>query len=108
MPELAPFAAIRYSATEDLKDLVCPPYDVISPLEQRRLHERDRRNAVRVELPFSERPDEAEEERYRRAGRRFRLWLEDGVLVRDPVESFYVYRQDFRSGGDASSVTGII
>src|ERR671914_18171 len=81
MPELSPFAGICYSATEELKDLVCPPYDVISPEEQLRLHRRHPHNAVRIELPFSERPDEPTEARYRRAGAQFRDWLREGVLV---------------------------
>ena len=109
MPQLRPFKGIRYSSAEDLKDLVCPPYDVISPPEQRSLHERHPNNAVRVELPFSERPDEAEEERYRRAGRQFRRWLEDGVLVEDDSASMFVLRQDFRSaGGRRKTVAGVI
>jgi uncharacterized protein (DUF1015 family) len=109
MPELSPFAGICYSATEELKDLVCPPYDVISPEEQLRLHRRHPHNAVRIELPFSERPDEPTEARYRRAGAQFRDWLREGVLVQHESSSVFVYRQDFRSlDGMQKSVTGVI
>lgn len=51
MPELRPFRGIRYGATSELEDVVCPPYDVITSEEQARLHARHANNAVRVELP---------------------------------------------------------
>jgi uncharacterized protein (DUF1015 family) len=76
-----------------LKDLVCPPYDVITPEEQLRLHERHPYNAVRIELPFSE--SRAPAERYVRAAAQFRDWLSTGVLTVDGSPSLYVYRQDF-------------
>ena len=50
MPSLKPFPGIRYRDSFELKDLTCPPYDVISPDEQQRLHERHDHNAIRLEL----------------------------------------------------------
>jgi uncharacterized protein (DUF1015 family) len=109
VPELRPFAGIRYSPEVRLRDVVCPPYDVISPEEQARLYERHPNNAVRVELPFSEHPEKEEEKRYRRAAHHFGTWLSEGVLREDRTPCFYVYRQDFvaRSGA-RRSVAGII
>jgi uncharacterized protein (DUF1015 family) len=109
MPELRPFEGIRYSAAENLRAVVCPPYDVITPEEQERLYARDPHNAVRVELPFSERPGEAATERYRRAARHFRAWLADGVVRADPRPALYVLRQDFVStSGERRRVIGLI
>src|SRR3712207_4453869 len=109
MPELKPFSGIRYSAAVELASLVCPPYDVISPAEQRRLHERHPHNAVRVELPFSEAPGEAAEARYRRAGRQFEEWLRAGVLTKDRDPALFVYRQDWRAAdGEHRRVAGVI
>jgi uncharacterized protein (DUF1015 family) len=76
-----------------LKDLVCPPYDVITPEEQQRLYERHPYNAVRIELPFS--TSGTQTERYEKAANQFRRWLERGVLVVDDAPCMYVYRQDF-------------
>src|ERR671919_2794748 len=107
MPELRPFRGVRYTPMGPLKELVCPPYDIISPDEQVRLHERHPYNAVRIELPFSEGRRPAE--RYERANRRFREWLESGVLVTDSAPSMYVYRQDYVSpDGDRGRVAGVI
>lgn len=109
MPDLSPFQGIRYRAADELKDLVCPPYDVITPEEQAALYARHPHNAVRVELPFSEHPEEPKEERYRRANNHFQSWLRDGVLVQDSQPALYVYRQDFVSPrGERRQVTGVI
>ncbi|HWL64829.1 MAG TPA: DUF1015 family protein, partial [Actinomycetota bacterium] len=61
MPEFRPFAGIRYSSQEELKDLSCPPYDVISAAEQERLHDRHPHNAIRLELA---RPDSTADNKY--------------------------------------------
>jgi len=105
MPELKPFKGIRYSSSAELKDLVCPPYDVISPDEQALLHERHPNNAVRLELA---RPDEGAE-KYRNAADAFREWTAQGVLTHDDSPSLYIYRQDFTSAdGTRHRVAGVI
>jgi uncharacterized protein (DUF1015 family) len=107
MPELRPFRGVRYSPMGPLKDLVCPPYDIISPEEQIQLHERHPYNAVRIELPFSE--TAAPAARYERAARQFREWIESGVLVTDDAPRMYVYRQDYVSPeGARGRVAGVI
>jgi uncharacterized protein (DUF1015 family) len=107
MPELSAFRGIGYTAGASLPDLVCPPYDVISPAEQIRLHERHPHNAVRVELPFSE--PAAADGRYEQAGRRFREWIASGVLARNDAPSLYLYRQDYVSAaGERRRIAGII
>jgi uncharacterized protein (DUF1015 family) len=107
MPELSPFRGVRYSPMGPLKDLVCPPYDVITPEEQMRLYERHPYNAVRIELPFS--TTATPRERYEEAAKQFRAWLERGVLIFDDAPCMYVYRQDYVSpAGDRRRVAGAI
>jgi uncharacterized protein (DUF1015 family) len=108
MPDLRPFRGVRYAALGPLRDLVCPPYDVISPADQVRLYERHPYNAVRIELPFSESNHPAE--RYEKAALQFRTWRESGVLVADDDPCLYVYRQDFvvPDGGSRGRVAGVI
>ena len=100
MPKLSPFKGIRFSSESDVGDLVCPPYDVISPDEQRALYERHENNAIRIEL--------ARDGDYAEASRAFMQWLEDGVLKQDDRDSFYVYRQDFVAEGRRRRVAGVI
>lgn len=108
MPQLRAFRGLRYAASGELKDLVCPPYDVITPDDQIRLHERHPHNAVRVELPFSDAPGATAGHRYEIAGRRFREWCDQGVLVRSDRAALYVYRQDFIFHGERCRVQGVI
>jgi uncharacterized protein (DUF1015 family) len=104
MPDVKPFRGVRFTASDDLARLVCPPYDVISPADQVRLLELHPNNAVRLELPKGETDD-----RYEAAHQTFRDWLEAGVLATDETPSFYVYRQDFiKLDGSRAHVTGII
>jgi uncharacterized protein (DUF1015 family) len=83
MADAQPFRAVRYSgAAGPLADLVAPPYDAVSKEERGRLFTRSPYNVVNLTLP-----DSAEE-----AGRLYRRWLTDGVLVRedDPAAWFLV------------------
>lgn len=103
MPSLRSFRGIRYAATRDLADLVCPPYDVISPRDQERLYAKHPHNAVRLELARGG-PDY-----YADAAATFRRWRSEGILVDDPTPSLYVYRQDFETPqGRRAAVAGVI
>jgi uncharacterized protein (DUF1015 family) len=106
MPELRPFKGYRYAPTESVKDVVCPPYDIISPEEQAKLYGRDPHNAVRLELAQAKGEGGS---RYEEARRSFDEWVEDGVLVGDPQPALYVYRQDFTTeDGTRRRVAGVI
>jgi uncharacterized protein (DUF1015 family) len=103
MPELKPFTGVRYSSSSDISDLVCPPYDVISPAQQEALHGRHPHNAVRLELAMSGR------EAYEGVYETFRAWLDEGVLRTEEAPSLYVYRQDFVApGGELRRVAGVL
>jgi uncharacterized protein (DUF1015 family) len=97
---------MRYADSDRLKELVCPPYDVISPDEQRRLHALDPANAVHLELSQAH---ENRDERHREVAEVWRRWIDEGVVTHDATDSFYVYRQDFVSqDGRRCRVAGVI
>ncbi|HUS82708.1 MAG TPA: DUF1015 domain-containing protein [Dehalococcoidia bacterium] len=99
MAETRPFRGLRYAAT-DLSALVCPPYDVISPEEQRRLYERSPFNAARLEYGETLPNDAPSHNRYTRAATTLRQWIESSVLVRDEAPpAFYVDDQQFMHEG---------
>jgi uncharacterized protein (DUF1015 family) len=79
---------------------VCPPFDIISPDEQRDLYARSPLNAVRIEGA-----DVALGDRYEQTAKTLGEWRGDGTLARDGSESFYVYRQTFEHGGKTYSRT---
>lgn len=96
MPEIRPFRGLRFDPelVGDLRKVVCPPYDVIGPEQQRALLARSPFNAVRIDLPEI-RQGEEPDDRYRRAGRTLSAWRADGTLHRDSHPSVYVYEQTY-------------
>lgn len=100
MPHVRPFRALRFrsEAVGDLSLVLSPPYDVVSPDEQRRLLARHPRNVIRLDLPETE-AGEDPEERYRRAARTLATWRSDGTLSKDPRPAVYVYEQTYSVPG---------
>src|SRR5690348_16396063 len=92
--EVRAFPALRYDVkvAGPLDDLICPPYDVISPEERAALVARSRGNFVHVELP---RPTP---EGYEEAAAFLARWRGDRALVPDPP-SIYVHAHEFALGG---------
>jgi uncharacterized protein (DUF1015 family) len=90
------FRGIRYNPKKvsSLESVVAPPYDVISPKEQIELYERSVYNVVRLILPKGE-----DESRYSEAGKTFKEWIEEKVLIQDTTPCIYPYYQEFEEGG---------
>lgn len=94
MPQILPFRGLRYTAKAgDYANLLAPPFDVISPAQQRELNERSPYNAVRLERA------EGGEERYANVAALVRAWEAEGVLARDEIPMLYVYEQQFEERG---------
>jgi len=83
MADVAPFRAIRYAHPG--AEVTAPPYDVLTPEARDAYRAADPHNVVHLTLNDSE--DEA--------GRLFRTWLEEGVLVRDDEPAVWALSQDY-------------
>ena len=106
MVDFRPFRAVRYASTAGAPaDLICPPFDVISPAQERALVARNAHNMVKLEL--TEAPGEAPAERYAGAAAAFREWQAAGILRRDATPAYYLLRQRFSSGGREWERAGI-
>jgi len=79
--------------------VIAPPYDIISPAEQRALHARSPHNIVRLEYGEAHADDSEQNNRYTRAAATLAQWQASGVLVQDDGPAFYVYDQEFEHGG---------
>jgi uncharacterized protein (DUF1015 family) len=89
MPRFVPFAALRYAPGTDLAAVTAPPYDVLSEADVARYAARDAHNIVHVDVP-SGAPGS-----YDAAAHTLAEWVRSGVLVRDDVPSFTIYRMRF-------------
>jgi uncharacterized protein (DUF1015 family) len=106
VPLIRPFRALRYrqEVVGDLRLVVSPPYDVISPEQQRKLLARHPRNVIRLDLPEVE-PGDEPDDRYRRAARTLAAWRSDGTLHKDRQPCVYAYEQAYRVPGTATERT---
>jgi uncharacterized protein (DUF1015 family) len=107
---VSPFRAIRYSAEpgSDVTPLTAPPYDVISPALREDLLAREPHNAVALELPEGPIDPAIPGNRYQTGGRRWREWLETGVLAFDEAPAIYVIEQRYRHGGAEIARRGFV
>ncbi len=89
MADVQPFRAVRYARPSST--VVAPPYDVVSPDEREVLLRRDPHNVAHLTLA-----DDEEE-----AGRLYRAWLAEGVLVHDDSPAVWACEQSFRGADGA-------
>lgn len=83
MADVAPFRAIRYA--HPTAEVTAPPYDVLTPEARDELRARDPHNVVHLTLNDSE--DEA--------GRLFRAWVDEGVLVSGDEPAVWALSQEY-------------
>src|SRR5260370_37106237 len=90
---IRPFQGILYGPQRvDLSRVVAPPYDVISPADQRRYYRQDEHNVVRLIAGEVHPTDTAEDNKYTRAAGFFKPWFAGGVPRRASRPRLYGYR----------------
>ena len=94
---IRPFRGIIYDEKKvgDLTKVLAPPYDVISPSEQKFYHQLHPYNIIRIILGEEYPADTEEENKYTRARNYFKKWLSSGILVKEKVPAIYVYEQEY-------------
>jgi len=102
--EVSPFKGICYNQgiVGDLAHVLCPPYDVITPEQQKLYYEASNYNAIRLEFP------EPTGDSYQRAATTFQQWLKHGNLQLDSVSSFYLHDHRFDYAGEKKVRRGLI
>ena len=100
MAEVTEFRGVRYNVEKirGMADVICPPYDIISPGEQAALYARNDFNMVRLEHAVEMPGDNEKNNKYIRSRDTFNKWLKDRVLVQDMVASYYVHEHSFEMG----------
>jgi uncharacterized protein (DUF1015 family) len=110
MPRIIPFRGILYDPKKvpDLKAVITPPHDVISETEQQEFYKRHPQNMIRLVLGKVYPDDTEHDNRYSRAAKSFRSWLDEGVLRQDKEPALYVTEIDYRMGGEVRTRLGFI
>ena len=110
MPRIIPFRGTLYDPKKvpDLKAVITPPHDVISVNEQQEFYKRHPQNMIRLVLGKVYPGDTEHDNRYTRAARFFRSWLDEGVLRQDKKPAIYVTEVDYRMGGEVRTRFGFI
>jgi uncharacterized protein (DUF1015 family) len=106
--EVSPFRGIRYNqkSVGNLAQVICPPYDIITPEQQKRYYEKSNYNAIRLEFPTES--QEPTGDSYQRAAITFQQWLKQGVLQLNSVSSFYLHDHGFEYSGENRVRRGLI
>jgi len=106
MSKIKAFKALVYNPEriKDFSQVVCPPYDVISPLAQDVYHERSAHNFIHILLA----KDSASDDKYRRSGLIFRDWFKDKTLIQDERPAIYFYSQQYVIRGEKKTRLGFI
>jgi len=117
-----PFAGLRYRRG-DLSGVLAPPYDIITPEQQERLHRRDPHNVVRLELGYGAREDGDQDtfvrrsgtrwpakadDRYARSAKTLQLWRQEGVLAYDDGPCLYPHSHTFDLRGESRRRLGVL
>jgi len=108
LADVQPFQGIRYSAGLDLGQLLCPPYDVISPAQQKELHGKSPINAIRLEFGEEKESDTITDNRYTRAAETLKDWVNQSVLILDKDPAYYILQETFTHLGIKKTRKSII
>lgn len=90
MVRIAPFRGILYNQKKirDVSKVIAPPYDVITPEEQEKLHRKSPYNVVRLILSQEPSP-------YESVARLFDGWRTEKIFVRDEKPALYFLSHRF-------------
>lgn len=110
MAEISPFQGLRYNQDKikSLATVICPPYDVISPQEQKSYYEVSDYNIIRLEHGLELPEDTEKNNKYTRTRSTFGHWLKDSILQVDSAHNLYIYEQGFSYLGTKKRRLGLI
>ncbi len=102
MAEVKALRALRFTPKAgNIKDLACPPYDIISEEERKAYLNTNPCNIIRLELPREG------ENPYAVAADLYQKWLDEGILAQDEQPGLYIYEEEFTALGATHKVKGL-
>lgn len=106
MAKIKPFQAVVYNQNKvkNLKDVVCPPYDVISPQKQQEYIDLNPYNLTHILLG----KDSPGKDRYQKAEEYFRQWLKEGIFIQEKKPAIFFYSHQYNIRGEKKTRLGFI
>ncbi len=110
MAEIRPFHGVHYnqSLVKELAAVICPPYDIISPVMQQKLYEQSEFNFVRLENIRELPGEKGGSGKYARAAGTLEEWLKEGILEVDKPPAIYLHDHYFSLQGKEYKRRGIV
>ncbi len=110
MAKIMPFHGLLYNPEKimNLRDVMTPPYDVVSPEEQDAFYKSHPHNIIRLILGKAHPADTETDNWYTRAMADFEKWQSEKVLVRDVKPALYFTEMDYSTHGTQSTRRGLI
>jgi len=110
MAKITPFRGVLYNQTTAglIRDLVCPPYDIISPAAREELYRKSPHNVVRLEFGLESPADTETDNRYTRAAAFLDEWLKKDVLRRSEEPALYLYEMEYILGKATRKLRGFV
>lgn len=112
MAEVVPFKGVLYNIPSvsglSGRDVVAPPYDIITPDYREELYKKSPYNIVRVDFGKELPGDDEATNKYTRARAFLEAWLREGVLVAGRSRSFYSYEISYTIESKAKKLSGFL
>lgn len=110
MAEIRPFRGMRYnqSLIGELAEVICPPYDIITPQMRHELYHQGEYNFVRLEDSRELPQDAAGESKYARSVATMEQWLRQGILKMDEAPAIYLHDHYFTYQGKEFRRRGMV
>lgn len=110
MANIQPINGIRFNLAQvgQLSDVIAPPYDVIGSELQDELYAKHPNNCIRLILNKTLPTDDEQDNRYTRAKKVLKKWLDEGVLFTEADPAIYVYYQIFDYAGKTYTRKGFM
>ena len=108
MSVIKPFQGLVYNPKKiaDMNQVVCPPYDVISPEQELLFKKRSPNNFIHVMLAKADAKSGDDDSRYEAAGTTLEKWLKEEVVVQDKRPCIYFTKQEYKILGQKYSRMG--
>ena len=98
MAKIYPFCG-TYPQKELVKDVIAPPYDVLSRAEAKAIVQNKPKSFLRVtrsEVDMDDSVDQHSKEVYEQGAKQLQDFVDQGILKQDDDAGFYLYRQTWR------------